>query len=185
MLRRWAVGGLGSADAPSTRIEFQRRGFVTQPTMPPLFSQPILHPGPKLTTMFGLSTMGTSDIFYLPQIATGPMGTNAGQFTTQYGFGQTTGTVLAQQTTGTGGQDFFHCDGLRRPHGPRRGESLRRRGRPELQKHPRGTPYASFHKVRLTLAPPIPSLSPAGAAAAAALMLLAAGYALRRRFAAH
>jgi hypothetical protein len=39
--------------------------------------------------------------------------------------------------------------------------------------------------VRLTLAPPIPSLSPAGAAAAAALMLLAAGYALRRRFAAH
>jgi len=40
---------------------------------------------------------------------------------------------------------------------------------------------ASFHKVNLTLAPPIPSLSPAGLAAAAALVLLAAGYALRRR----
>src|SRR5262249_30901011 len=42
-------------------------------------------------------------------------------------------------------------------------------------------PYPSFHKVRLTLAPPIPSLSPAGGGAAAAFMLLAAGYAMRRR----
>ena len=44
------------------------------------------------------------------------------------------------------------------------------------------TPYASFQKVKLTLAPPIPSLSPAGLAAGGALVLLAAGYALRRRF---
>ena len=44
------------------------------------------------------------------------------------------------------------------------------------------TPYASFQKVTLTLGAPIPSLSPAGLAAAAALVLLAAGYALRRQF---
>jgi hypothetical protein len=35
--------------------------------------------------------------------------------------------------------------------------------------------------VKLTLAPPIPSLSPAGVAVAAALLLLAAGYALHGR----
>ena len=45
------------------------------------------------------------------------------------------------------------------------------------------TPYASFQKVKLTLGAPIPSLSPAGLAAAVALVLLAAGWALRRRFA--
>ena len=41
--------------------------------------------------------------------------------------------------------------------------------------------YGSYHKVYLTLAPFVPSMSPAGAAAAGALMLLAVGYALRRR----
>ena len=48
-----------------------------------------------------------------------------------------------------------------------------------------GTPpkqmYASYDKVFLTLAPFVPSMSPAGAAAAGALMLLAVGYAMRRR----
>src|SRR5262249_31477318 len=44
-----------------------------------------------------------------------------------------------------------------------------------------GVPYGSFAKVKLTLGAPIPSLSPAGLAAAAALVVLAAGYALRRR----
>ena len=46
---------------------------------------------------------------------------------------------------------------------------------------PGQTPYASLQKVTLTLGAPIPSLSPAGLAVAAALVLLAAGYALRRR----
>src|SRR5215471_21142947 len=68
----------------------------------------ILYPGHKLTTMFGLTNSITGGmVFYLPTIATGPMGTKAGQVTTNYGFGQTTGSVLAQQTTGTAGQDFF------------------------------------------------------------------------------
>jgi len=42
-------------------------------------------------------------------------------------------------------------------------------------------PLASFQKVWMSLAPPVPSLSPAGAAAAGALLLLAVGYALRRK----
>jgi len=45
------------------------------------------------------------------------------------------------------------------------------------------TPVASFQKVKLTLGAPIPSLSPAGLAAAASLLLLAAGWALRRQVA--
>jgi hypothetical protein len=42
--------------------------------------------------------------------------------------------------------------------------------------------YASYDKAFMTLAPFVPSMSPAGAAAAGALMLLTVGYALRRRF---
>src|SRR5262245_63676991 len=102
---RWA--GSAGPTLPRLRTEFQPRGFVTQPTMAPGLAQPILYPGPRLTTMFGLSTTGVGGIFYLPFIATGPMGTKAGQYTTRSGFGQTTGTVLAQQTVGSGGQDFF------------------------------------------------------------------------------
>src|SRR4030095_15158267 len=64
-------------------------------------------PGPRVTTIMGLSTTGSGPVFYLPQIATGPMGTPAGQVTTHYGFANTTGTVIAQQTSGTGGQDFL------------------------------------------------------------------------------
>jgi len=41
--------------------------------------------------------------------------------------------------------------------------------------------YGTAHRVRMNLGAPIPSLSPAGFAAAGALMLLAVGYALRRR----
>ena len=42
-------------------------------------------------------------------------------------------------------------------------------------------PYPVYLKVYLTLAPFVPSMSPAGVAAAGALMLLAVGYAMRRR----
>src|SRR5262249_19014082 len=74
--------------------------------VPPPFS-PILYPGPKLTTMLGLSTTAPGSLLYYPQVGTGPMGTKAGQFTTSYGFAQTTGAVFAQQNVGTGGSDFF------------------------------------------------------------------------------
>src|SRR5262249_8321756 len=164
------------------RTEFQPRGFVTQPTMAPGLAQPILYPGPRLTTMFGLSTTGVGGIFYLPFIATGPMGTKAGQYTTRSGFGQTTGTVLAQQTVGSGGQDFFTVMGSDARTALGAGNLSLVAGGLNFRTTLAGTtPYASFQKVKLTLAPPIPSLSPAGFVAAGVLMLLAVGYALRRR----
>jgi len=184
-LRRYAVGGLGSADAPSVQTVFLPRAFVTQPTMAPPPLGPILYPGPKLTTMFGLSTTGTGALVLVPAdpIATGPMGTLAGQYTTHYGFGQTTGTVIAQQTARSGGQDFFTVMGsdARTPLGAGN-LSLVAGGLTFRNTHFSREPFASFQKVTLTLGPMVPSLSRAGLAAAA-LVLLGTGYALRRRMA--
>ena len=184
-LRPNALGGAGSADAPLKRMDYLRPGFVTQPTMAPAMGSPILFPGPKVNTMF--TTYGPYPVYYLPTIAMGPMGTPAGQFTTSYGFAHTTGTVIAQQAVGTGGFDFFTAMGsdARTPLGAGNlslvagGLSFR-----NTLSSPTGTPYGTFAKVTLTLAPPIPSLSPAGVAAAGALVLLGAGYALRGRLAA-
>jgi hypothetical protein len=100
---------------------------------------------------------------------------------TQWGFPATTGTVLAQQTTGTADNDFFTVMGsdMRTLLGAGNislvvGGLTRR----NTSKGP--TSYAMFQKVWMTLAAPTPSLTPAGIAAAAALMLLAVGYAMRR-----
>ena len=183
-LRGQAVGGLGSPDVPATEKVFLSHGFATQPTLWPAMGSPILHPGPKVTTMFGVTTTGTGAVFYLPTIAMGPMGTLAGQLTTHYGFAHTTGTVLVQNTGYS--TSFFTLMGsdARTPLGAGNislvagGLSFRRN-----TTTPTGASYGTFAKVSLTLAPPIPSLSPAGAAAAGALLLLAVGYALRRRFA--
>ena len=91
--------------------------------------------------------------------------------------------MLAQQTTGTGGQDFFSVMGSDARTALGAGNLSLVAGGLNFRNTLAGqTGYASFHKVKLTLAPPIPSLSPAGVAAAAALVLLAAGWALRREF---
>lgn len=180
-LRRSAVGGPGSADAPSLQTIFLPRGFATQPTMPPVHDL-IRYPGPKVTTMLGVSTTGSGPIWYGPAVAVGPMGTLAGRSTQRYGFGQTTGTVIAQQTDGTGGQDFFTVMGSDARTALGAGNLSLVAGGLNFARTLGGTtPYASFQKVTLTLGAPIPSLSPAGGAAAAALVLLAAGRALRRR----
>src|SRR5262245_44306601 len=93
--------GAGSADHPATEMVFLKRAFVTQPTMVPAPFHLILYPGFKLTTMFGFTCdYMCGPIYYLPTVAIGPMGTKAGQVTTHYGFGQTTGTVFVQQFTG-------------------------------------------------------------------------------------
>jgi hypothetical protein len=181
-LRPQAPGGLGSPDAPVTVRQYLTRGFVTQPTMVPPMGSPILYPGPKVTTMYGTTLLGSGPVFYLPQIATGPMGTAAGQFTTEYGFAHTTGTVIVQQVGGSSGQDFFTVMGsdARTPLGA--GNLSLVAGGLSFHNSLSGTDFAArFHKVKLTLAPPIPSLSPAGVAVAAALLLLAAGYALHGR----
>src|SRR5262249_11690171 len=94
------------------------------------------------------------------------------------------GRVIAQQTIGTGGQDFFTAMGSDARTALGAGNLSVVAGGLSFRSTLAGTaPYASFHKGTLTLAPPIPSLSPAGFVAAAALVLLAVGWALRRRIA--
>jgi hypothetical protein len=174
--------GAGSADNPTTEMVFLKRGVVTQPTMAPAPNNLILFPGPKLTVGLGLSNTMTGMIFYLPQLGTGPMGTQAGQITSNFGFSHTTGTVIGQQTVGTGGQDFFTFKGsdMRTALGAGNIQSVA--GGISFRNTLAGqTPYISMHKINITMAAPIPSMSPAGFAAAGALMLLAVGYVLRRR----
>src|SRR5262245_41398521 len=147
--------------------------------MAPPFS-PILYPGPKLTTMFGTTYSGAGPIFYFPALRIGPMGTPVGQSTVRDGFGQTTGTVLVQNTVYS--WTFFTVMGSDGRTALGAGNIAVVAGGVNLRHTIAGTaPYLSFQKVKLTLAPPIPSLSPAGVAAATALVLLAAGYSLRRR----
>jgi hypothetical protein len=179
-LRADAVGALGSADAPHVQTTFLKVGFVTQPTMAPPPGSPILYPGPKLTTMFGTTYNGVGPIFYLPAIGIGPMGTPVGQSTVRDGFGHTTGTVLVQNTIYSA--TFFTVMGSDGRTALGAGNIAVVAGGMNVRHTLAGAgPYLSFQKVSLSLAPPIPSLSPAGVAAAAALVLLAAGYALRRR----
>jgi hypothetical protein len=180
--RRLAVGS-GSADHPVVEMVFLRRGVVTQPTMAPPHFSPILYPGPKLTTMLGLTTTGSGMVFYLPTLTIGPMGTPVGQFTTGYGFGQTTGTIFVQMTAGYAFDVFtFMGSDQRTPLGA--GNLSLVAGGLSFRNTLAGqTPYVSIHKTWLTLAPPIPSVSPGGLVATGALVLLAAGYALRRRLA--
>lgn len=174
--------GAGSADNPATEMVFLKAGVVTAPTMAPPPFNLILYPGPKLTTMFGLTNTMAGPTYYLMTIGMGPSGTMAGQITSNYGFQHTTGTVIGQQTTGTGGQDFFTFMGndARTPLGA--GNITTVAGGISFRNTLAGqTPYISMHHISLTLGAPIPSMSPAGFAAAGALMLLAVGYALRRR----
>ncbi len=176
-LRAPAVGRGTPADAWTARV-YLPPGVVTQPTMT-TFGELILHPGPKLTTMFGLSTTGTGPILRLPTIGASAGGMSVGQSTTEYGFAHTTGTVIVQQT-GTQGHDFFTVMGSDMRTALGAGNISTVAGGISFRNSPSGqAPYATFHKVWLSLAPPVPSLSPAGIAAATALVLLAAGYALR------
>jgi len=174
--------GRGTPAHPWTRMNYVPPGVVTQPTVPPTANQLILSPGPKLTTMFGLTTTGTGPTYRFPAIGVSAMGMSIGQSTTEYGFAHTTGTVIVQQTAGTQGDDFFTVMGsdARTPLGA--GNISTVAGGMSFRNTLAGqTPYATFQKVWLSLAPPVPALSPAGAATAAALVVLATGYAQRRR----
>jgi len=157
-------------------------GVVTQPTMQSGSSDNFIqYPGPKLTTMLGLSTTGTGPILRLSAIGTSVMGRSVGQSTTEFGFAHTTGSVIVQQTAGSAGGDFFTVRGsdMRTVLGA--GNISMVAGGISFRNTLAGqTPYATFHKVWMSLAPPVPSLSPAGAIAASALVLLSAGYARRR-----
>jgi len=174
--------GRGTAAAPWTRRNYIRPGVVTQPTMRPTCHELIRYPGPKLTTMLGLSTAGTGPIWRGPRIGTSAGGMSVAQSTTEFGFAHTTGTVIVQQTEGTDGDDFFTVMGSDMRTALGAGNISTVAGGISFRNSLVGqTPFATFHKVWLSLAPPVPSLSPAGITAAGALMLLAVGYALRRR----
>lgn len=182
-LRQLAPGQIGSADNPATEMVYLAVGPITQPTIPAIMGSLVMNPGPNVTTMGGVTTTGTGPQAFLPTVATGPYGTLAGQFTSNFGFGHTTGTVIGQQTTGTNpGDDFFTFMGtdLRTPLGAGMIQSVAG-GISFRNTLLGGSTYVSMHKIWMTMGAPIPTMSPAGFAAAGALMLLAVGYAVRRR----
>jgi len=174
--------GSGAPSLTAKQRHYLAPGVVTQPLIPPTPSGLVLYPGPKVTTMFGVTTSGSGPTFRLPSLGPSPMGMPAGQFTSSYGFGHTTGTVIVQMTAYGPNHSFFTLMGsdARTPLGA--GNIATVAGGVSFRNTLAGqTPYTSWHKVWMTLGPPVPSLSPAGLAAASALMLLAVGYALRRR----
>jgi len=179
---RTSAVGRGAPSDPWTRMNYLPPGVVTQPTMAPTFDDLIQYPGPKLTTMLGLTTTGAGPTYRFGTIGTSAMGMPFALLTSEYGFAHTTGTVIVQQTAGTHGDDFFTIMGsdARTPLGA--GNISTVAGGISFRSSLSGqSPFATWHKVWMTLGPPVPSLSPAGLAAASALMLLAVGYALRRR----
>jgi hypothetical protein len=167
-LRNLALGGkqMGS-NTPATEFVKLAAGKLTLPNVFPASGSLITSPGPVVGTF--------------PKIMT-PMGGSTGQFTTNWGFGVTTGTVIVQQITGTGGDDFLSAmGGDARTAGGGGNINLVSGGLARRNSLAGQTMYAQFDKVFMTLGPAVPSMSPAGLAAAGALMLLAVGYALRRR----
>ena len=107
---------------------------------------------------------------------------NLGVVSTNVGWKATTGVVLIQQTTGQVGADFFSLTGSdNRTAGGRGNITLVSGGMTRQAGAGTPTRYAAWHKAQITFSEPVPSMSPAGFAAAVALMLLAVGYALRRR----
>jgi hypothetical protein len=116
------------------------------------------------------------------KVAYPTVGMGAGVFQTGRGFPHTSGTVIVQQASGSYGDTLFTVMGsdARTPLGA--GNIALVAGGLTRQTNPGGvTSLGTFHRVSLSLGAPVPSLSPAGLATAGVLILLAAGYALRRR----
>jgi len=158
-------------EAPTTEMVYLLPAFATQPGL--ISGGLIVSPGPKVTVGMGLTNTGTGATYTL----------FTGQFTTNNGFSHTTGTVWAQQVTGTGGHDFFTVMGSDNRSTLGGGNISLVAGGLSRRNLAGGliATYAAFHKVFMTLGPPVPSMSPAGFAVAGVLMLLGVGYALRRR----
>jgi hypothetical protein len=100
----------------------------------------------------------------------------------RWGFPHTTGTVIVQQVTGSYGGELFTLMGsdARTPLGAGNlGTVAGGLAKRTTLGGPSG--HGMFDRISLSFGPPVPSLSPAAVAAASALILLAAGYALRRR----
>jgi hypothetical protein len=142
--------------------------IVTQPLAPPAPGGLITAPGPVVSAI--PCDPGTGAPFPCTVFHTG--------------FPFTTGTVFVQQTTGSAGDDFFSVMGSDQRTALGAGNLSLVAGGLSRRANPSGSSaqgWASFGRVQMTLAPPIPTLSPAGLAAAVALLLLAVGYAARGR----
>jgi hypothetical protein len=101
------------------------------------------------------------------------------------GFPWTTGTIYAQQSTNTtAGKDYFTRAGTDGRSSQGLGTITLVAGGITLRNTPSAnTSYASLDTLTMVFtAPKTPSSSPAGLAAGAVLMVLAVGYALRKRF---
>src|SRR5262249_33219676 len=139
----------------------------------------ILHPGGKVTVMGGVTTMGATGPLLQSVLFTTPMGKRVGQFTSGYGFGHTTGTGFVQETAYS--STFFTARGYDKRSAVGAGNiQTVAGGLPWRNTSIQSAPSATMPRVRMPLGPPVPTLSPAGFAAAGALVLLGAGYALRR-----
>ncbi len=166
----------------STLKNFQAVGIVTQPLVVPATNAPVTAPGPKLTTMLGVTTTGAGPVWHFPALGITSMGMPFGHFTTQTGFAFTTGTVLVQQGTYSG-PDTFTLVGSDMRTALGAGNITLVAGGLAVRNTLAGTTrYPTFGRIRMSFAPPVPSLSPAGLAAAGTLMLLAVAYALRRSY---
>jgi len=163
-------------------LDYLPRLIATQPLATPTVDGLITAPGPKVTTMFGVTTAPgmPHPTLFGPTLLTTPMGFKAGEVRAHTGFPFTTGTVIAQQAIGTGGDDFFTLMGSDMRTALGAGNIALVAGGIATIHNPYRDRFASFGVVRMTLAPPVPSLSPAGVGAAWALFLLAVGYARRR-----
>ena len=104
--------------------------------------------------------------------------------TTNTGLPFTTGTVFAQQNTNSGaGYDYFTAQGsdMRTPLGV--GQITLVAGGLSVRKTFAGTvSTGSMETVNMQIGAPVPTMTKTGFAAAAALMVIAVGYAFRRRF---
>lgn len=176
--------GAGPADNPATEMVYLKAGIITQP-ITFMAGGLVVNPGPKVTTMLGLTNTMTMGVPLQLVLGTGtPNDPNFkfGQFTSNFGFQHTTGTVWGQQTAGTGGDDFLTFMGYDKRTALGAGAIQTVAGGLSYRNTNAGqTPYASLHRTRMQLSSPVPSMSPAGFAAAGALMLVVVGYALRRR----
>jgi hypothetical protein len=165
---------LGGSYATMNMV-FLAPGVVTQPLIPPTPNGLVYFPGGKLTTG-GMTTLtcggGCGAIYQLGK----------GQSTTNTGFPQTTGTVYVQQSPGTGGGDAFTVKGYDKRTALGAGAIGLVAGAMSTRNTIAGsTPYSGYTRLFMTMTPKVPSMSPAGFAAAGTLMLLAVGYAMRRR----
>jgi hypothetical protein len=168
MLRKLAVGGpQAGSNTPATELLKLAPGSLTAPIGGiPASGKLVTRPGPVVGMFPSLPT---------------PMGGMTGQFTTNWGFGHTTGTVIVQNTA-YGNTSFFTLMGsdARTPLGAGN-ISLVAGGLARRNTLGGDTNFGQFDRVSLSLGAPVPSLSPAGFAAAFGLILLAAGYSGSRR----